>query len=426
MTFDLSRIAPDKRADLLSRKGVDLSQALAVARGIVDQVREGGDGALLKCAKEYDSFSGRDLKVSRAEMKAAKARVPKELSRAMGVCKSRIEAFHSRQRFDGFEYRDEVGLFGQKVVPLERVGVYVPGGSASYASSVLMACVPARVAGVKEIVMCSPAKDGRIGDAVLAAADICSVDEVYAVGGAQAVAAMAYGTESIRPVQKIVGPGGAVVSAAKLLVRNDCEIDFLAGPSEILIVADGGADASTLAAEMLAQLEHDPLARALLVTTSGRVLDETMDALSRLTSSAERKSIVERSSEDGAVFILARSLSEALRFSNEYAPEHLLIDVRSPRTALRQVRNAGSVFLGRSSSVAFGDYCSGPNHILPTKGSASARSSLSAYDFLKIVPYQAVTVSGASELAPTAELMASAEGLPGHAAAAAIRRKVKR
>lgn len=426
MTYDISKMTAAERAGLLSRAGVDLSRPLSVARKIIDMVREGGDEALLKCAREYDSFSGTTVKVSPADAKAARTRVPKELLRAMGVCESRIERYHSRQRFDPFEYRDDVGLFGQKVVPLDRVGVYVPGGSASYASSVLMACVPARVAGVKEIVVCSPAKDGRIGDAVLAAADLCSVDEIYSVGGAHAVAAMAYGTESIRPVQKIVGPGGAVVSAAKLLVRNDCEIDLLAGPSEILVIADDGTDPCVLAAEMLAQLEHDPLARALLVTTSKRVLEETMRELCQLSSSAQRKDIVERSSEEGAVFLFARSMSEAMRFSNEYAPEHLLIDVSSPKAALKQVKNAGSVFLGRSSSVAFGDYCSGPNHILPTKGTASARSSLSTYDFLRIVPYQAITVSGAAELAPTAELMASAEGLPGHAQAAAIRRKVKR
>lgn len=426
LIYDLSNISEDERARLVSRAGVDLSAALAVARPIIDRVRAGGDAALLTCAREYDSFTGEGLRVSRAELKAAKARMPEELLRAMSVCKARIGEFHSRQRLDSFEYRDSTGRFGQKVVPLDRVGVYVPGGSASYASSVLMACVPARLAGVKEIVVCTPAKDGRVGDAVLAAADMCGVGEVHSVGGAQSIAAMAYGTASVRRVQKIVGPGGAVVSAAKLLVRKDCEIDFLAGPSEVLLVADGSADPRVLAAEMLAQLEHDPLARALLVTTSKRVLETSMRELEALTRSAQRKDIVRRSSKDGAVFVLARSLSEAMRFSNEYAPEHLVMDVSSPRTALKAVRNAGSVFLGRYSSVAFGDYCAGPNHILPTKGAASARSSLSTYDFMKVIPYQEVTGAGASELAPITELMARAEGLPGHAQAAAMRQKVRR
>lgn len=426
LTYDLSSMDVDQRAGLLSRKGVDLAGPLATAQKIVESVRAGGDDALLRCAREYDSFDGSKVKVSPEAIDSAMARVPQELLRALNMCKSRIEAYHSRQRLDPFEFDDGLGVFGQKVVPLDRVGVYVPGGSASYASSLLMACVPARVAGVEELVVCTPAKDGKVGDAVLAAAGICSVDEVYSVGGAHAVAAMAYGTESIRPVQKIVGPGGAVVSAAKLLVRTDCEIDFLAGPSEILIVADDGADPRVIAVEMLAQLEHDPLARAVLVTTSKPVLDESMRELRELMLSTPRSEIVRCSSEEGAAFILSASLEEAMRFSNDYAPEHLLVLTSSPGELLREVRSAGSVFLGPSSSVAFGDYCSGPNHILPTKRTASARSSLSTYDFLKVLPYQALTGPGASELAPTAERMASAEGLPGHAQAAAMRRKVVR
>lgn len=411
---------------MMSRSGLDLEGPMASARAIVGKVRDGGDSALLSCAREFDSFAGKDPRVSGAEMAAAAARLPKPLLHAMRVCKTRIERFHRCQSFEPFEYRDSAGLFGQKVVPLDRVGVYVPGGSASYASSVLMACVPARVAGVSEIVVCTPAKDGKVGDAVLAAAGMCAVDELYAVGGAHSIAAMAYGTKSIRPVQKIVGPGGAIVTAAKLLVRNDCAIDSLAGPSEVLIVADGRADPCALAAEMLAQLEHDPLARAVLVSTSKRVMIATMDELRRQVPAAQRRGILQRSSSDGAAFILAKNVPQALRFANDYAPEHLVIDVSSPRAALRHVKNAGSVFLGRHSSVAFGDYCAGPNHILPTKGTASASSSLSTYDFMKVVPYQEVSASGASELAPTAELMAAAEGLHGHAQAAAMRRRSKR
>jgi histidinol dehydrogenase len=420
-TCELKNLSRRDRSRLLSRADVDLSEPLAIASVIIGRVRAGGDQALLSCAEEYDSFVGGRLLVDPADVAAARKRVPKELVCAMAECKERIERFHDRQRLEGFEFRDRAGVYGQKVVPLSRVGVYVPGGSASYASSVLMACVPARVAGVEEVIMCTPAKGGRVGDAVLAAADMCEVDEVYSVGGAQAIAAMAYGTETIRPVQKIVGPGGAVVSAAKLLVRNDCEIDFLAGPSEVLVVADGRADAKVLAAEMLAQLEHDPLARAILVTTSRRVLKAVSDELKRLTLSADRRDIIEQSSREGAVFMLARNLREAIGFANDYAPEHLVLEVSSPKATLKMVRNAGSVFLGRNSSVAFGDYCAGPNHILPTKGTASRRSSLTTYDFLKVVPYQSITRSGARELAPICELMADAEGLPGHAKAAAIR-----
>lgn len=389
-------------------------------------MREGGDRELLQCAREYDGYSGDSAHVSKSEMTAARGRLPQGLLRAMEVCRSRIEAYHSRQLIEPFEFEDRAGRFGQKVVPLDRVGVYVPGGTASYASSVFMACVPARVAGVEEIALCSPARGDRVGDAVLAAAGMCGVDEVYAVGGAHAVAAMAYGTESIRRVRKIVGPGGAVVSAAKLLVRNDCEIDSLAGPSEVLLIADDDADAPLLAAEMLAQLEHDPLARAVLVSTSRRVLSAASGELTSMLETAQRRDILESSSKEGAVFLLAKDLDEAIEFSNEYSPEHLYLDVSSPEAALKCVRNAGSVFMGRSSSVAFGDYCAGPNHILPTMGTASARSSLSTYDFLKVVPYQAISESGARELGEVAEQMASAEGLPGHARAAQMRMKVVR
>lgn len=425
MTYDLATLSKADRSRLLSRADVDLSGAMSVAQTVIDRVRDGGDQALLICAEEYDSFVGEELRVPLAEIKAARARVSKELMRAMVVCKERIERFHSFQLLESFEFRDEAGVFGQNVVPLERVGIYVPGGTASYASSVLMASVPARAAGVKDIVMCTPAKNGKVGDAVLAAADLCGIDEVYSVGGAQSIAAMAYGTETIRPVKKIVGPGGAFVAAAKLLVRNDCEIDFLAGPSEVLIVADDRADPRILAAEMLAQLEHDPLARALLVTPSKRVIGATMDELRKLTSSAPRRGIIEQASKDGAVFILADGIPEAVGFANEYAPEHLVLDVSSPKTVLGSVKNAGSVFLGRYSSVSFGDYCAGPNHILPTKGVASMRSSLSTYDFLKIIPYQAVTRGGAAKLVRTTEVMSCAEGLPGHAQAAAMRKKVR-
>lgn len=423
LAFEISSLSDAERRGLTSREGVDLSGPLVAAAAIVDRVRRGGDQALLLCAREYDSFTGDSLRVPEAELEAAMKRLPAELMGAMAACKERIGRFHSEQGFRPFEYIDEAGAFGQRVVPLDRVGVYVPGGTADYASSVLMACVPARIAGVPEIVLCTPARGGCIGDAVLAAAALCGVREVYSVGGAQAIAAMAYGTETIPPVQKIVGPGGAFVTAAKLLVRNDCEIDFLAGPSEVLIVADGRADPLLLAAEMLAQLEHDPLARAVLVATSSGTLQDTARRLEELTESAPRRSTVEASSREGAVFLLAKDLGEAIAFSNEYAPEHLVLDVSYPREALEKVTSAGSVFMGRSSSVAFGDYCAGPNHILPTMGTASARSSLSTYDFLKVIPYQELTGPGASRLAPLTERMAAAEGLPGHAQAARLRKE---
>lgn len=422
LTYDLSRSSEKDRRRLLSREDVDLSGPMASALEIIERVRAGGDDALTGFAREFDSFSGESLRVDRAETEAALKRLPLSVRSAMVSCKRRIERFHSKQMLKRFEFRDRCGVFGQRVVPLDRVGVYAPGGTASYASSVLMACVPARVAGVREIAVFTPAP----GDLVLAAAALCDVDEVYSVGGAQSIAAMAYGTGTIRKVQKIVGPGGAFVSSAKLLVRNDCEIDFLAGPSEVLLVSDGKGDPRLLAVEMLAQLEHDPLARAVLVTTSKRVMDRTKERLLELTASAPRRDIIRASSEAGAVFILAKNLQEAIGFSNDYAPEHLVLDVSDPEALLKEVRNAGSVFLGRLSSVAFGDYCAGPNHILPTKGAASVRSSLSTYDFLKVIPYQSISEQGVVELSGVVEAMASAEGLPGHARAATMRREEMR
>jgi len=288
---------------------------------------------------------------------------------------------------------------------------------------VLMACIPARVAGVEDIAICTPGKSGRVPDEILAAAELCGVHEVHPIGGAQSVAAMAYGTNSIRKVQKIVGPGGAFVSAAKLLVRNDCEIDFLAGPSEVLIIADDKADPELLAFDMLAQLEHDPLARALLVTTSEEVLELTKTELERKIARADRRDIAIVSSDRGAVLIAVDDICEAMDFSNEYAPEHLLIDVEGPKQLLDRVRSAGSVFLGRYSSVAFGDYCAGTNHILPTKGVAAVKSSLTVYDFLKLIPYQQLTALGARKLSKTVETLARSEGLPAHAEAALARAK---
>ncbi|OGS41841.1 MAG: histidinol dehydrogenase, partial [Euryarchaeota archaeon RBG_16_62_10] len=389
--------------------------------------RAGGDRAVMEYARRLDGLAGGPLTLPAGAIRSGREAADERLLSALRASKKRIEAFHRRQSIRPFSYRDDCGSMGLKVVPLRRVGVYVPGGSADYMSTVLMACVPATVAGVREIAMCTPGREGRVPDGILAAADICGVKEIHPVGGAQAVAAMAFGTESIPKVQKIVGPGGAVVSAAKLLVRNDCEIDFLAGPSEVLVIADESADPELVASDMLAQLEHDPLARAVLVTTSSELLEQARDELVRQVGRAGRSGIARKSSDKGAVFVLAGSLEEAIEFSNEYAPEHLLIDVKRPERVLGKVESAGSVFIGRYSTVAFGDYCSGTNHILPTKGAAATRSSLSVYDFLKIIPFQSISAQGAVRLSGVVDTLARAEGLPAHADAALLRaRRAKR
>jgi len=424
-TYRLSSMSEAERRSLLSRGGADLLGPMESARSIIREVRRDGDSALKRLAGEFDGFTGDSLTVPESEIASSIGRIDPLLLRALRFSHGRVKAFHSKQRIRPFSMKDSCGLFGQKVTPLERVGVYVPGGTASYASSVIMACVPARVAGVEEIAICTPAKGDRVSDAILAAAALCGVTEVHPVGGAHAVAAMAYGTESIAKVQKIVGPGGAIVSAAKLLVRNDCEIDFLAGPSEVLIVADAKADPELISREMLAQLEHDVLARAMVVTPSSKVAEQVRSHFERQVRSAERQEVVTEAAESGSAIILVTDLDEAMVFANEYAPEHLLLDVDRPARLLGKVRNAGSVFLGRYSSVAYGDYCAGTNHILPTNGTAAMKSSLSTYDFLKTIPYQGITAQGAALLAPQAERLAQSEGLPAHAEAAAARARRK-
>jgi len=407
---------------VLSRGDVDLSGPSRLAKRIVDDVRRCGDKALRKYARSFDGFKGGPLTLSEEEVRSSVGKTSRSVLKALQVSKKRIEAFHRKQMPSSFEYRDHGGLLGQKVVPLDRIGVYVPGGSAAYMSSVLMACVPARVAGVEEIAVCTPGRGGRVPVEILAAAELCGVREIHPVGGAHSIGALAYGTNSIRRVQKIVGPGGAFVTAAKLLVRNDCEIDFLAGPSEVLIIGDAQADPELLALDMLAQLEHDPLARALMVTPSEQLLEKTRDELARKLVDSERSAISERAAASGAIFVLVEDLRQAVGFANEYAPEHLLIDTDNPAKLLRQVRNAGSVFLGRYSSVAFGDYCSGTNHILPTKGMAAVRSALSVNDFVKMIPYQEISPRGARMLADTVDVLARSEGLPAHADAALARK----
>ena len=422
-TCKLSDLSESRKREILSRGDVDLSDAMTKARAIIEDVRTGGDAALRVFADKFDGLKGGPLIVPLSEIQEASARVPKKVMDALEVSKRRIKAFHSKQVLEPFEYKDSAGLLGQRVVPIRRVGVYVPGGTADYVSSVLMSCIPAGIAGVSEIAICTPGKGGKVSDGILAAADLCGVREVHPIGGAHAIAAMAYGTESVRKVQKVVGPGGAFVTAAKLLVRNDCEIDFLAGPSEILVLADADSDPELIAADMLAQLEHDPLARAVLVTPCKELVVETKRVLRDKVARAGRSEIVRKAAEDGAIFIIAASLAEAVRFSNEYAPEHLLIDVKDPMRILRQIDSAGSVFLGRYSSVAFGDYCSGTNHVLPTKGAASMKSALSVYDFLKVIPYQRISAEGATKLSRTVDVLARLEGLPAHAEAALARKR---
>jgi histidinol dehydrogenase len=421
LSYDIESMTADVVRRIIDRGGAMLDPSIARARPIVDAVRKDGDTAVTRYAREFDGHMGASFLVPVDTIRTASSRIPPALMSAMTESRRRIESYHAKQKLKGFEFKDTCGVFGQKVVPLGRIGVYAPGGTASYASSVLMAAVPARVAGVDEIALFTPSKNGVVDDAILAAADMVGIEEVYAIGGAQAIAAMAYGTETVRRVDKIVGPGGAIVTAAKLLVRKDCEIDFLAGPSEVLIISDSSSDPALIAAEMLAQLEHDPSAVALTVSTSTKVIEESMALLGEMVRTAKRRAVVKASAEKGAIFLKVRSLKQAMQISNDFAPEHLLIDTRDPEALLDEVTAAGSVFLGSWSSVAFGDYCAGTNHVLPTMGMARSRSALSVYDFVRTIPYQRLTRKGAKRLAPVVAEMAKAEGLPAHASAANAR-----
>jgi len=421
LSYDIGSVTAEAVKRIIDRGGAMIDSSIARARPIVDAVRKDGDAAVIRYAREFDGHMGDSFLVPVDTIRTASSRIPPALMSAMTESRCRIEAYHTKQRLKSFEFKDTCGVFGQKVVPLGRIGLYAPGGTASYASSVLMAAVPARVAGVDEIALFTPSKNGVVGDAILAAAAIVGIEEVYAIGGAQAIAAMAYGTETVRRVAKIVGPGGAIVTAAKLLVRKDCEIDFLAGPSEVLIISDSSSDPALIAAEMLAQLEHDPSAVALTVSTSTKVIEESKAVLGEMIRTAKRSTVVRASAEKGAIFLKVRSLKQAMQISNDFAPEHLLIDTRDSDALLDEVTAAGSVFLGRWSSVAFGDYCAGTNHVLPTMGMARSRSALSVYDFVRTIPYQRLTRKGAERLAPVVAEMAKAEGLPAHASAANAR-----
>lgn len=388
--------------------------------GLVEAVRTRGDDALREQAERFDGVRPDGLEVPRAAWTAALDDLDASLVRALERAAASVRAFHAAQRPRSLEVEVAPGLrLGRRPDPLGRVGVYAPGGRAAYPSSVLMGVVPARVAGVGEVVVCSPpGADGRPSPLVLAACAVAGADRLFAVGGAGAVAALAHGTASVPRVDRIVGPGNAWVTEAKRQLTSVVAIDSPAGPSEVLVVADGGADPDTIALELIAQAEHDPDAAAVLVATDEAVARAAARALERLVADTPRRAIVEASLETAGALLVAPSLERALAFARRYAPEHLLLLVEDPRAALADVRSAGTVFLGPRSSVAFGDYATGANHVLPTGGLARSYSGLSVDDFVRWTTWQEVTDPAAAELAAVAVPLAEAEGLPGHAAAA--------
>ena len=427
-TGDLARLGRSERAALLDRAAADPGARLAGVRATVTEilarVRRDGDAALLALAREHDRVALETLEVPRPRLQQALAALDPGLRLALERAARNLAAFHRAQLPPPLVIETEPGIeLGRRAEPLERVGVYAPGGRASYPSSVLMAAIPARAAGVKQIVLCSPpGADGLPPGVVLAAAEISRVDRVFAIGGAGAIGAMAFGTASVPRVDRIVGPGNAYVAEAKLAVSREVAIDSPAGPSEVLVVADAGCDPVRVARELLAQAEHDPLACVVAVACGSEVAAAIVAALGALLASdsayiERRATIIEALAGQGAV-LTAASLDEAVAFANDYAAEHVLLQVSDAAAALARIRNAGTVLVGDGASVAFGDYMTGANHVLPTGGHARAYSGLSTLDFVRWTTWQRMSAGAAARLANDVALFADAERLPAHAAAA--------
>ena len=421
-TGSLSGLGPQDFRSLLSRARADAGEQELRTRvaSLIAEVRSRGDAALRDLAWRFDRVSLDSLEVPRAAIHAALDRQPPALRRAMERSARNVRRVHSAFRPQAVRIEVEPGIVVERRPdPLGRVGVYAPGGRAAYPSSVLMGAVPARVAGVREVVLCSPpGPDGRPSDAVLAAAAVAEVDRVFALGGAGAIAALAYGTETVPAVDRIVGPGNAWVAEAKCQVASRVPIDAPAGPSELLVLLDSASDVEAVARELLAQAEHDPEAAVVAVTLDEATARRLLDAVATLAPTAAREDVVRSALASRGAVLVARSLDEAVEFAERWAPEHLMLAVKGAANVAQIIRNAGTVFIGTSSSGAFGDYLTGANHVLPTAGAARAWSGLSTLDFVRWTTVQTVSSEGAASLATDTEVFASAEGLHAHAAAA--------
>ncbi|MEL5848566.1 MAG: histidinol dehydrogenase [Candidatus Igneacidithiobacillus chanchocoensis] len=399
-------------------------------REILQAVRQHGDAALLDYTARFDRLRLADasaLEISLDDCHAALEALPASGRAALEAAAERIRSYHQQQRSESWEITDAAGnRLGQRILPLHRVGIYVPGGKAAYPSSVLMNALPAKVAGVEEIIMTVPTPDGEINPWVLAAAAVAGVQRVFRIGGAQAVAALAYGTASVPAVDKIVGPGNIYVATAKRMVFGKVGIDMIAGPSEILVLSDGSAPAEWLAWDLLSQAEHDEIAQSIFITWDAAHLEAVAAAVEKALTELDRAPIARQSWGNRGALILARDAAEACALANQVAPEHLELAVQEPRTLLPQIENAGAIFLGIHTCEALGDYVAGPNHVLPTGGSARFSSPLGVYDFVKRSSLIEASAAGAQELGRLAETLATAEGLSAHARSAAARCKDSR
>jgi histidinol dehydrogenase len=394
---------------------------------IIMQVRAKGDEAVVELTNRFDRTTVSEmaqLEMSQARLQQALDAISPEQRNALEVAADRVRSYHERQLSHSWQYEEADGtLLGQKVTPMDRVGIYVPGGKAAYPSSVLMNAMPAKVAGVEEIIMVVPTPDGVINEMVLAAAAIAGVDRVFTIGGAQAVAALAYGTQTVPRVDKIVGPGNIYVATAKRAVFGAVGIDMIAGPSEILVICDGKTDPDWVAMDLFSQAEHDEDAQPILIATDSAYIDRVEQSIAKLLPTLEREQIISASLADRALLIEVADLDEAAALSNRIAPEHLELSVEDPVTLTDKIKHAGAIFMGRYTAEALGDYCAGPNHVLPTSGTARFSSPLGVYDFQKRSSLIMFSADGASEMGKVASVLARGEGLTAHARSAEHRIK---
>lgn len=415
----------EKLQALLAWEAVSDRSVAETVDHIIAHVRKEGDSALVELTNQLDRRDveqPEQLELAPEVLQQACDRLPAETLEALKTAAARIEAFHQRQTSESWRYEEADGTqLGQKVTPLDRVGLYVPGGKAAYPSSVLMNAIPAKVAGVDELVMAVPAPDGEFNDLVLAAAHVAGVDRLFTIGGAQAIAALAYGTATVPAVDKIVGPGNIYVATAKRAVFGKVGIDMIAGPSEICVVCDGKTNPEWIAADLFSQAEHDELAQAILIATDGDYIESVIAAMQSLMESMPRADIIAESMRSRGCCIEVANLDQAIEVVNLVAPEHLELSVEDPEALLENIRHAGAIFMGRYTAEALGDYCAGPNHVLPTSGTARFSSPLGVYDFQKRTSIVACSAQGAAELGKTASVLARGEGLVAHAVSAEAR-----
>jgi len=411
--------------ELLNRGKMDIESVSDIVKGILKEIRESGDRALIDHISKFDRWrpaTSSDLIITREEMAEGFNRLSTELKQALQTAYTRIEKFHQKQLPQSWIETEENGnIVGQKVSPIKRAGLYIPGGKATYPSSLLMNAIPAIVAGVKDIIICSPTPDGEINDLVLGAGYMCNVSAIYRVGGASAIGAMAYGTETIPKVDVITGPGNIFVATAKKLVFGDVQIDMIAGPSEIGVIADSSANPNHIAIDLLSQAEHDEMASSILITDSEEFAKKVKDEVDGWLKTLQRREIAQKSIEERGAIIITESISQAIELMNQIAPEHLEVVTENPFELLGKIENAGAIFLGKYTPEAIGDYVAGPNHTLPTGGSAKFYSPLSVEHFMKKSSIISFSKNGIDEVGEECEILAYTEGLEAHGLSVKVR-----